>query len=186
MAKLQRRHEADVSTMTDTRIWKTAGFVEDDPWRLIDADTPLEDEIDRRPVLTVERYLDLPEETRRSGRIGVQLSPADDPALLAPYVADLPLIAVSFPAFNDGRAYSQASLLRSRYGFGGELRAVGDVLIDQVPLMLRCGIDSFAVSNPVALRRLAEGRLPGINSHYQPAAVPSQPEGKLSWRHIAQ
>ena len=92
------------------------------------------------------------------------------------------MIAVTFPAFSDGRAYSQASLARSRYGYAGELRATGDVLIDQVPLMLRCGINSFAVSNPVAIRRLAEGRLPGIDSYYQPATQPARAAGTYSWR----
>ncbi len=69
---------------------------------------------------------------------------------------------------------SHASLLRDRLGYANELRAVGDVLIDQVPLMLRCGFDSFAVSNATALKRLAEKRLPGIDVHYQPAARASK------------
>ena len=66
------------------------------------------------------------------GDVGVWLAPADDPAVLADDVAALPLIAVDFPKFTDGRGYSIARLLRERYGFAGELRAIGDVLRDQL------------------------------------------------------
>jgi uncharacterized protein (DUF934 family) len=95
------------------------------------------------------------------------------------------LVAVAFPAFNDGRSFSHASLLRSRLGFAGEIRAVGDVLIDQIPLMLRCGIDSFAVTNATAIKRLSEGRLPGIDNHYQPTAKPSANTNSYSWRRVS-
>ena len=54
------------------------------------------------------------------------------------------LIVLTFPKFTDGRAYSQARLLRERMGYTGELRAAGQVYIDQIPFMLRCGFDSFA------------------------------------------
>ena len=53
------------------------------------------------------------------------------------------LIVLNFPKFTDGRAYSQARLLRERLGYRGELRATGAVLLDQLPFMLRCGFDSF-------------------------------------------
>ena len=171
--------------MTETRLWKADGFVPDDPWWIVDADADLNGETNERLVVPLARFLELAEADRRSDRIGVVLAPADDVAELEPYVSDLVLIAVTFPAFTDGRAYSQASLVRSRYGFAGELRATGDVLIDQVPLMLRCGIDSFAVTNPVAIRRLAEGRLPGIDAYYQPATQPARAAGTYSWRHAS-
>ncbi len=172
--------------MTDTRLWKTDGFVSDDPWRFVDDDTPIDLDANEKPVVSLDRFLELPEDDRRSGRFGVNLSPADAVSRLqAADLKSLPLIALTFPAFSDGRAYSQASLLRSRFDYTGELRATGDVLIDQVPLMLRCGIDSFAVSNPVALRRLAENRLPGIDSYYQPAATQARVAGTFSWRHAS-
>ena len=116
---------------------------------------------------------------------GVLIKPADDVLKLEPYLYRLEIVAVAFPAFNDGRAFSHASLLRSRLNFTGEVRAVGDVLIDQIPLMLRCGIDSFAVTNATALKRLAENRLPGIANHYQPAARASADVGSYSWRRRA-
>lgn len=111
--------------------------------------------------------------------------PADNVKALAPYLDKIALVAVSFPAFSDGRAFSHASLLRDRLGYQGEIRAVGDVLIDPIPLMLRCGISSFAVTNPVALKRLEEGRLPGIDNHYQPTARASQDPKSYSWRRVS-
>ena len=80
---------------------------------------------------------------QRKGRTGVVLEPHDDPAVLAADIGAIPLIAVNFPKFSDGRGYSTGRLLRERYKFTGELRAIGDVLRDQLSLMERCGFDSF-------------------------------------------
>ena len=81
--------------------------------------------------------------------------------------ADRPLVALRFDKFGDGRAFSYAILLRERHGFAGELRAVGDVLLDEIPLMLRCGFTSFEVVNAPTLKALAEGRLPKFPLAYQ-------------------
>ncbi len=75
----------------------------------------------------------------------VLLGPDEDPDVLAPWIDQLPLIALQFPRFMDGRAYSQASLLRTRLGYQGDLRALGDVLRDQLVLMRHCGFTSFCV-----------------------------------------
>ena len=79
------------------------------------------------------------------GDIGVWLGPADDPGSLAGDVATLPLIAVDFPQFADGRGYSTARLLRERYAFKGEIRAIGDVQRDQLAYLAQCGFDAFVV-----------------------------------------
>ena len=89
----------------------------------------------------------------RGGKLGIWLEGNEDPAVIA---ADLPhfqLIAVNFKHFTDGRGYSTARLLRERYGWRGELRAIGDVLRDNVFYLSRCGFDSFALraeQNPAA------------------------------------
>ena len=83
----------------------------------------------------------------RAGRLGVLLEPSDDPAAIADDLQTLALIAVRFPLFNDGRGYSIARTLRQRYGWQGELRAVGDVLRDQLFYLSRCGFDSFALAD---------------------------------------
>ena len=80
-----------------------------------------------------------------AGRIGVGLGPADDPAVLAADVDRLSLITVDFPSFTDGRGYSIARLLRERLNYRGELRAVGEILRDQLFYLARCGFDSFAL-----------------------------------------
>ena len=74
-----------------------------------------------------------------------RLVPADvDLSPLEPWVASLPLVAITFPSSGDGRGYTQARLLRDRYGYRGELRAVGNgVRVDQVYFLARCGFDSF-------------------------------------------
>ena len=73
-------------------------------------------------------------------------------------VEELALIALHFPKFSDGRAYSQARLLRGRLGYEGELRATGNVLQDQLPFMLRCGFDSFESEQKGFAEALAKAR----------------------------
>jgi uncharacterized protein (DUF934 family) len=79
------------------------------------------------------------------GDIGVWLAPDSDPETMAADVGAVPIIAVDFPAFTDGRGYSIGRLLRDRYGFKGELRAIGDVLRDQLFALAECGFDAFAI-----------------------------------------
>lgn len=79
----------------------------------------------------------------RGEPLGVQVPNTVDPAELAGDLAQLALVALEFPKFADGRAHSQARLLRERHGFRGELRAVGDVLRDQLAFMVRNGFDAF-------------------------------------------
>lgn len=82
---------------------------------------------------------------RDAASLGVWLAPDDEPAELVADFEKIALIGVDFPVFRDGRGYSIGRLLRERYGYKGELRAIGDVLRDQVRLMFRCGFDAFAV-----------------------------------------
>lgn len=142
-----------------TKIWRETGFVENDPW-VIETDEVKATE-EQKPLLGLDELIAKADESNDVG-LGVLIKPADDVRRLEPYLYRLEIVAVAFPAFNDGRAFSHASLLRQRLGYTNELRAVGDVLIDQVPLMLRVGIDSFSVTNATALKRLGENRLPAI------------------------
>ena len=98
-----------------------------------------------------------------------------------PDAADRPLVALRFDKFADGRAFSYAILLRERHGFAGELRAVGDVLLDELPLMLRCGFTSFEIVNAPTLRALEEGRLPHFVLAYQPSFAKEAPAGTRPW-----
>jgi len=80
-----------------------------------------------------------------SGKLGVWIDANEGPEALAGDVQRFPLIAVNFPKFGDGRGYSIARLLRERYGYKGELRAIGDVLHDHLYFMEQCGFDAFAL-----------------------------------------
>jgi uncharacterized protein (DUF934 family) len=84
----------------------------------------------------------------RDTPVGVRLKSDQHPEALAADVHRLAVVAVEFPKFRDGRGYTSARLLRERYGFRGELRAVGDVLQEQLTFMRRCGFDSFELQSP--------------------------------------
>jgi len=88
----------------------------------------------------------------RSTPLGIRLKSDESPELIAEDVDRFDVIALEFPAFRDGRAYSYARLLRERYGFEKELRAVGDVLMEQLHFMVRTGFDAFELTGEDPLR----------------------------------
>ena len=88
------------------------------------------------PAVTVDAFVD------QSNAQAVRIEPGDDTRELLPHLQRLELVEVNFPAFGDGRGYSSARMLREA-GYEGELRAVGDVLVDQLAYMRRCGFDAF-------------------------------------------
>jgi len=98
-----------------------------------------------RVVVPLALWLERHAEVIARGEAAVWLAGADDPSRIGPWLLQLPLVAVDFPKFTDVRGYSVAFLLRSRFGYLGELRAIGDVLPDQLFFMRRVGFDSFAV-----------------------------------------
>jgi uncharacterized protein (DUF934 family) len=100
-------------------------------------------------TVSLARYLLEHEQlAARNEATGVRLANTDDPALLAPYLSHIHLIELEFPKYTDGRAFSQAQLLRRRLGYTGQIRARGQVLRDQLRLMIRCGFDAMQVEDP--------------------------------------
>ncbi|MEC9375558.1 MAG: DUF934 domain-containing protein [Pseudomonadota bacterium] len=89
--------------------------------------------------------------SKKNDRLGIKLLSHEKPDLIATDLEYFSLIALEFPSFADGRAYSYARLLRDHYGYSGELRAVGDVLLEQLHFMQRVGFDAFEVENDDAL-----------------------------------
>jgi uncharacterized protein (DUF934 family) len=85
--------------------------------------------------------------SRTSGKLGLWLESDEDPVLIADSLDAFSVIAVNFPQFTDGRGYSTARLLRERYGWKGELRAIGDIQRDQLYYLSRCGFDSFLLND---------------------------------------
>ncbi len=103
----------------------------------------------------------------REGDLGVRLEPGQAPELIRDDLPKLALIALAFPEFGDGRAYSYARLLRERYGFEGEIRAVGDILCEQLHYMARSGFDAFEVESEKAASEWKVA-IEEITSWYQP------------------
>ena len=124
------------------------GRVERDDWRFVGLDAS-EDQALRpsgRIVVPLATWKAHREELLARGDVGVWLAPADEPAELAADAARLPIVAIQFPKFTDGRGYSSAVLLRTRFGFRGELRAFGDVGRDQLFYLKRSGFDAFSLA----------------------------------------
>jgi uncharacterized protein (DUF934 family) len=142
-------------------------IVEDRYVRVAD-DVPVPDRV---PVIvSAKRFLaEADTLIRRDGSLGVAWPNDRRVAELKPWLGHFTLIALNFPKFRDGRAYSQARLLRETLGFRGTLRASGDVLRDQFHFLARAGFDSFEVKKPADAKVFAEV-LARYSIYYQPGA----------------
>jgi uncharacterized protein (DUF934 family) len=114
-----------------------------------------------QPAVTLDAFL-----AGQTDATAVRLEAGDDARALIPYLGNLTVIEIAFPGFKDGRGYSSARILREA-GYTGELRAQGDVLVDQLAFMRRCGFDSFAPEKP----------LDEANSHPFPHAYQAAADG---------
>ena len=140
----------------------------DDPWRRLGADEAIP--ASGAVLLPFARFQ--AERAALAGRadpVGVLLAPNEPPEAIAGDLDRLSLVALEFPKFTDGRAYSTARILRERYGWRGELRAVGDVELEHLAFMERCGFDAFelASSDPERDWQIAQA---DFSLWYQPAA----------------
>lgn len=95
----------------------------------------------QEPTVTLESF------QGQTNATAVRIEPGEDARELLPFLDRISLVEVNFPVFGDGRGYSAARILREN-GYAGELRAAGDVLVDQLPYMRRCGFDSFVPNTP--------------------------------------
>jgi uncharacterized protein (DUF934 family) len=153
---------------------KQGHIVEDGYVRVAD-DAPLPDGV---PVIvTAERFLaNAAELAARQAPVGVLWPNNRKVAELEPWLARLALVALVFPKFRDGRAYSLARLLRERYGFRGELRATGEILRDQFLFLLRAGFDSLEVTKAADAEAFAAA-VSTYSVFYQPST-----DGRLAVR----
>jgi uncharacterized protein (DUF934 family) len=154
------------------RIIKQREIVEDD-WQHVEDGAPLPE---GKVIVTLSRWKAEREALigRRNSGLGIRLAAGDHADDIADDLDNFELVALNFPIFRDGRAYSTARLLRDRYGFKGELRATGDVLRDQIFFMHRVGFDAFEVRGD----RSIEDALKAFDDFkvtYQPSADESQP-----------
>jgi uncharacterized protein (DUF934 family) len=130
-----------------------------------------DDEAAEEPAVTLDAFLD------QTNSSAVRIEAGEDVRQLIPHLDNIALIEVDFPRFRDGRGYSSARILREA-GYKGELRAAGDVLVDQIDHMRRCGFDSFAPNAPIDPAVL-KASLERYKYRYQPAADAAVPVWKL-------
>ncbi len=144
------------------------GQVADDPWlRLADEEQP---EAGQPVIVSLERWQAERETLMgRNAPLGLWLRADQSPAEVVDDLRYFELVALEFPKFNDGRAFSYARLLRERYGYQGEVRAVGEVLRDLLLYMHRCGFSSFQIDRDDAAERW-QAALEEVSVWYQPTA----------------
>lgn len=160
-------------------LWKNGAFVEDQ-WRAIEdgEDAPPNGHV----ILPLSRWTQNKAAFEGSNApLGLRVQPG---APIETYASDLhrfEVIALAFPKFGDGRAFSTARLLRERYNYRGQIRAVGDVLIDQIQMMERCGFDAFEIGDPKTEKLLRERGAPAYTRFYQPGLGAETGAGTRPW-----
>lgn len=142
--------------------------IQDDNWQLI-----AKDATDNLPagdiIVPVELWKTQADNlSQRDGGVAVWIDAGEEAESIAKDLEKVAFVAINFPAFTDGRGYSYARLLRERYGYEGEIRAIGDVLQDQLQHMTRCGFTSFALKEGKNIEAAVAG-LKTINEPYQAA-----------------
>ncbi len=145
-----------------------------DPWIYIEGDGPVPPDV---PAIVTHDWLfaaDAIAIANRSAPLGVAWPNSRRESELEPHLPQLSLIALEFPVFRDGRAYTQARRLRERYGFKGEIRATGDVLRDQFLFMVRAGFNAFEIKKAGDADAFAKA-LHEFSMRYQPASSGHSP-----------
>ena len=159
-------------------LLRSGRFVPDD-WRALGADESMPQS--GRIVVPLARLLaESAACAGFGGSLGVRLEPGERVEQIEPWLERLDLVALNFPSFADGRAFSTARILRERYQFAGEIRAVGDVQIDRYQFMRQCGFDAFEISPERAHTRWARAEIE-MSLTYQPDYA--EPRGaEAVWR----
>jgi uncharacterized protein (DUF934 family) len=154
------------------RIIKQREIVEDD-WQSVEDGAALPE---GKIIVSLDRWKAERETLigRRNSGLGIKLSPSQHAGEIADDLEYFEVVALDFPVFRDGRAYSTARLLRDRYGYKGQIRATGDVLRDQIFYMHRCGFDAFEVRADRSLEDALKA-FDDFKILYQPAADEHQP-----------
>jgi uncharacterized protein (DUF934 family) len=153
------------------------GKIVEDPWLAVaeDAEIPA-----GSPAIVSLARLAAASETRNAP-LGVRVGPATRPEDLAPWLDRVSLVAIDFPKFRDGRGFTIARTLRERYGFTGEIRALGHVLADQYVFLLRCGFTTVEVPEGAVVERWAAA-LGEFDVAYQPGVMGDAPLSGLRRR----
>lgn len=148
----------------EPRLWTAYGFASD-PWRTVDDSGAIP--VAGYAIMSLGRWRTEKDALVATGvPVGITALPSDMIDFARDDMLRVSVIALVFPKFTDGRAYSTARRLREA-GYSGDIRATGDVLLDQIPLMLRAGFTSFSVVNAATIRALEAAPLPALSHTYQ-------------------
>jgi len=150
------------------KLFQNGSFVLD-TWRRATAEDSEQTIRQGGIIVPLRRWRELVAAGIPASGLGVELDAGEAEDRDLARLAEVRLIVVRLAKFTDGRAYSLASRLREVYGFTGELRATGDVLLDQLSLLSRCGFDAFEIAHPATIHALAAGRTPALAVAYQPS-----------------
>jgi len=162
-------------------LWKDGRLV-DDAWPVVADDAALPE---GRAVVSLKRWRAEREQlAARNEPLSLLIPPGGDWRDVVPDLARFPVIVLPIEKYGDGRAYSIARLLRERGGYRGAIRATGPYIIDQVPLMRRCGIDAFETSDPILVAAFEKGEWPEVKEYLQPALDDGSevPAGTRPWQ----
>jgi uncharacterized protein (DUF934 family) len=153
------------------------GQLHDDAWQLL---REIEGELPAGAVIVPLAYWQQHRDALRArGDIGVWLASDQPPDLIADDLDQLAVVAIDFPIFTDGRGFSYGRALREHYHYGGEVRAIGEFIRDQLYYLRRCGFDAFALTTSDPVEALAS--LKDFSDSYQ--AGIDQPLPRFRRRH---
>jgi len=162
-------------------LWKNGNFVEDS-WRVVEDGDPLAD--GDRVIVSLNRWRDERQTLmERNAPLGLLIPPGSEWSDIVDDLPRFPVVAVTIPKYADGRASSIARLLRERDSYEGEIRVIGDYVIDQMPFMMRVGIDAFETEDPIIINALENGQWPEVTGYLQPALDSPRevPAGTRPW-----
>ncbi|RYY03098.1 MAG: DUF934 domain-containing protein [Gammaproteobacteria bacterium] len=145
------------------------GVIVNNTWTLVakpEGDAPVEVPAGQ-VIVPLSVWVAQKDQLQSRNDIGVWLDSDEAADAIGDDANRFPVIGVNFPLFMDGRAFSTARLLRERYGFKGELRAVGNFIRDQLCYLRRCGVNAFAFANPETDLDIAVKSLGDFNEYYQ-------------------
>ena len=155
--------------MTQALIWENGRFCEDS-WLNLEAEENLDTLQDvKGNIILSWRQFNRIDYKSHKGKLGLCVHVGDDLEEISKSLAKFDVIVVNFPAFADGRAFSIARLIRDKYGFKGDIRANGVYILDQMPMLQRCGVTSFIISSDAVKAGLERGLWPDIPYYYQKA-----------------
>lgn len=147
--------------MANATIWKTGSFHTDSFQTFEEGMERTGDLIITYPEFTEHDW------SSHEGKLGLSVHASDDIEAIAATLDAFDLVVVNFPAFSDGRAFSIARLIRDKYQFSGEIRAKGAYILDQMPILQRCGVTTFEISSEAVKAGLERGAWPDVPRYYQ-------------------